>query len=146
MWKIFSVPCGSALYKFHRIKIPISYTHVSIPGRTVLRYSPHTGLWSDVQIEGTDVYIRHSKRATLELLDESRRWVEPFDLNSMRSVYAGARCLCEVSNCWVPGSYLYVGGNVIGPSSNSRNIEPENILFTSAFHSMTAILCFLFYR
>lgn len=27
------------------------------------------------------------------------------DLYNIRSVYAGARCLLDVSNCWLPGSY-----------------------------------------
>lgn len=69
-----------------RLKSPAASGIVSIPGRTVLRYSPHTGLWSDVHMEGTDVYIRHSKGPTLVLPDESRRRDKPLDLNSMRSV------------------------------------------------------------
>lgn len=48
-------------YLFSEIELPRTkyiYTHVSIPGRILHVYRPHTGLWSDVQIDGTEVYAK----------------------------------------------------------------------------------------
>lgn len=46
-------------------------------------------------------------------------------LKRILSVYEGVLCLAVVSNISVPGSYLYVGANVNGPSWNPRNTKPR---------------------
>lgn len=86
----------------------------SFPGRTLARNRAHTGLWSEVRTWWAELYI-------LQQISFIKR-----DLNKILSVYAGVRLLLDESKLSVPGSYLYVGGNVIGPSWKSLNAAPEN--------------------
>lgn len=59
-------------------------------------------------------------------------------LKRIRSVYEGVLCLADVSNISVPGSYLYVGAKVNGPSWNPRNTKP-------IINSYDLILLYVYY-
>lgn len=77
-----------------------------MPGLMQVLNSAHTGLWSDETMLGTESYDMHSTIALCKKLVKllSRRKPKGFDLYlyRIRSVYAGALCLLDVSNFCVP--------------------------------------------
>lgn len=64
-------------------------------------------------------------------------------LKRIRSVYEGVLCLADVSNISVPGSYLYVGAKVNGPSWNPRNTKPIINSYYLILLYVYYILCYL---